>query len=73
MSKAPADADDLKKIKGVGPKSADAMNALGIYKYEQLAAFSAADVEWLSGEIGFSVEKIERDGWIAMAADLAKG
>ena len=73
MSKAPADADDLKKIKGVGLKSADAMNALGIYKYEQLAAFSAADVEWLSGEIGFSVEKIERDGWIAMAADLAKG
>ena len=73
MSKAPADVDDLKKIKGVGLKSADAMNALGIYKYEQLAAFSAADVEWLSGEIGFSVEKIERDGWIAMAADLAKG
>lgn len=73
MAKAPADADDLKKIKGVGPKSADALNALGIYKYEQLAAFSAADVEWLSGEIGFSVEKIERDGWIAMAGELAKG
>ena len=73
MAKAPADADDLKKIKGVGPKSAEALNALGIYKYEQLAAFSGADVEWLSGEIGFSVERIEKDGWIAMAAELAKG
>lgn len=73
LAKAPADADDLKKIKGVGPKSADALNALGIYKFEQLASFSAADVEWLSGEIGFSVERIEKDGWVAMAADLAKG
>lgn len=73
MAKAPADADDLKKIKGVGPKSAEALNAIGIYKYEQLAAFSGADVEWLSGEIGFSVERIEKDGWIAMAAELAKG
>ena len=73
LAKAPADADDLKKIKGVGPKSADALNALGIYKFEQLASFSVADVEWLSGEIGFSVERIEKDGWIAMAADLAKG
>jgi large subunit ribosomal protein L27 len=73
LSKAPADADDLKKIKGVGPKAAGALNDIGIYKFEQLAAFSASDVEWLAGQLGSSVERIERDGWIAMAAELAKG
>ena len=73
MAKAPADADDLKKIKGVGPKAAGALNDIGIYKFEQLAAFSASDVEWLAGQLGSSVERIERDGWIAMAAELAKG
>lgn len=73
MAKAPAAADDLKKLKGVGPKGEAALNAAGIYMFEQLAAFSAADVEWLAGQLGSSAERIERDGWIAQAGELAKG
>jgi predicted flap endonuclease-1-like 5' DNA nuclease len=36
----PADADDLKKVQGVGPAIEKQLNNAGIYKYEQLAQLS---------------------------------
>jgi len=73
LSKAPAQADDLKKIKGVGPKYEGLLNSFGIYKYEQLAAFSAQDVEWLAAQLGSFPDRIDRDGWVVQAGELAKG
>ena len=73
LSEAPAEVDDLKKIKGVGPKFEGLLNSFGIYKYEQLAAFSAKDVEWLAAELGSFPDRIDRDGWVQQAGELAKG
>ncbi|KCV83171.1 NADH dehydrogenase subunit E [Actibacterium atlanticum] len=65
-------ADDLKKIKGVGPKLEGVLNELGFYHYDQIAAWSEAEVAWVDARLKFK-GRIERDGWIAQAAELAKG
>ena len=73
LKEAPTDVDDLKKIKGVGPKFEGLLNSFGIYQYAQLAAFSAKDVEWLAAELGSFPDRIDRDEWVKQAKDLAKG
>jgi NADH-quinone oxidoreductase subunit E len=69
----PADgADDLKKISGVGPKLEKLLNSLGIYKYDQVAAWSADDVAWVDARLTFK-GRIERDDWMSQAKKLAAG
>lgn len=49
--KAPADADDLKKIKGIGPVIAKRLNSAGIYKFEQLADLTLDEFEEALGDL----------------------
>ena len=42
-----AGADDLKMIKGVGPKLETMLNELGFYHFDQIAGWSAAEVAWM--------------------------
>lgn len=65
-------ADDLKKIKGVGPKLETTLNELGFYHYDQIAAWTEAEIAWVDSRLKFK-GRIERDDWIAQAAELAKG
>lgn len=48
---APSDADDLKKIKGVGPVIAKRLNSAGIYKFEQLADLTLDEFEEALGDL----------------------
>jgi NADH-quinone oxidoreductase subunit E len=63
-------ADDLKKIKGVGPKLEQTLNELGVYHYDQIAAWTVADIAWVDDRLKFK-GRIERDGWIDQAKTLA--
>ncbi len=65
-------ADDLKRIKGVGPGIEKTLNELGFYHYDQIAAWGDAEVQWVDSRLKFK-GRIVRDGWIAQASDLAKG
>ncbi|MEL7462496.1 MAG: hypothetical protein AAFN79_00400 [Pseudomonadota bacterium] len=65
-------ADDLKQIKGVGPGLEKTLNDLGFYHFDQIAAWGPAEVAWVDARLKFK-GRIERDGWIAQAAELAKG
>lgn len=47
----PGDADDLKKIKGIGPVIAKQLNRAGIYKYEQLADLTLDEFEEALGDV----------------------
>lgn len=47
----PADADDLKKIKGVGPVIAKRLNQAGIYKFEQIAELTLDEFEEALGDL----------------------
>ncbi|MBK9082116.1 MAG: 30S ribosomal protein S2 [Rhizobiales bacterium] len=62
--------DDLTKLQGVGPQLVKKLNDGGIYHFWQLAAMTPADVEKIDRELKLS-GRIERDGWIAKARELA--
>ncbi len=65
-------ADDLKLLKGVGPKLEGVLNELGFYHFDQIAAWTPAQVAWVDSRLKFK-GRIERDGWIEQARQLAAG
>ncbi len=65
-------ADDLKLLKGVGPKLEQTLNELGFYHFDQIAAWTGTEVAWVDSRLKFK-GRIERDGWIEQAAKLAAG
>jgi NADH-quinone oxidoreductase subunit E len=62
--------DDLKKIKGVGPKLETALNGIGIFHYDQIANWSAAEAASVDDRLK-ARGRIARDGWIEQARALA--
>ena len=67
---APA-ADDLKKLSGVGPALEKKLIEAGVTTFAQIAAWTPEDVAAMDEKLSFK-GRIEREGWIAQAADLAK-
>ena len=70
LSEARGTPDDLKKIKGVGPKLESTLNELGVWHFWQIASWTATEVAWIDTRLKFK-GRIERDGWIAQAKTLA--
>ncbi|MEO1040581.1 MAG: hypothetical protein AAFX09_13680 [Pseudomonadota bacterium] len=62
--------DDLSRIKGVGPKLVAALNAAGVTRFSQIAAWSKADVERMDEAVN-GRGRIERDDWVGQAKALA--
>lgn len=65
-------ADDLKRIKGVGPQLEAKLNAIGINSFAQIASWTKKD-QAAFGEQLFFQGRVERDEWVAQAKVLAKG
>ncbi len=65
-------ADDLKMIKGVGPKLEGTLNGLGIYHFDQITKWSANEIAWVDNSLSFK-GRIEREDWISQAKQLAAG
>ncbi len=65
--------DDLRKIKGIGPKLNTLLGELGVARYDQIAAWTSADVAEIDPYLGTFKGRIERDGWIEQAGFLARG
>jgi predicted flap endonuclease-1-like 5' DNA nuclease len=70
---AAAAADDLARIKGVGPKLVALLGELGVTSYAQIAAWTDADVERIDAQLGRFAGRITRDQWIEQAKMLAAG
>lgn len=66
------DADDLKRVKGIGPANEKKLNAFGVYHFDQIANWSAEQAEWIGKELSFP-GRIEREEWIEQAKVLASG
>ena len=64
-------ADNLKKIKGIGPKLEKKLNELGIYHFDQIAAWDSAAVNWVDSYLSFK-GRIARDGWVEQAKSLSR-
>lgn len=70
---ASSEGDDLRKIKGLGPKMLTLLHALGITRFEQIAAWSDADLDELDGKLGAFAGRPRRDNWVEQARLLASG
>ncbi len=71
---APAQADDLKRIHGIGPAIESHLYDVGVQTYEELAALSPGELaKLLHGFAGLSAQQIARHGWIGQARELAEG
>lgn len=70
---AAADADDLTRLKGVGPKLAARLNELGITRFAQLAALDTAAAQALDAQLGNFQGRMQRDRWVEQAGFLAAG
>ena len=66
-------ADDLKMIKGVGPKLEALLNRLGFYHFDQIAAWRAEEVDWVDQNLEGFKGRVSRDNWVAQATALASG
>ena len=63
-------ADDLKKISGVGPVLEKKLNAIGIFHFSQIAAFTVEEIQQVDDSLNFK-GRIERDNWLEQAAQYA--
>ncbi|GEP00808.1 NADH-quinone oxidoreductase subunit NuoE [Methylobacterium haplocladii] len=62
--------DDLTLIKGIGPVNHRRLNDLGIWHFDQVAAWSAEEVAWVGAYLAFP-GRIDRENWVGQAASLA--
>ncbi len=66
-------ADDLKRIKGIGPKLEQLCNRLGFYHFDQIAEWSADEVAWVDANLEGFKGRVSRDSWVDQAKVLASG
>ena len=66
-------ADDLKMIKGVGPKLEAMLNKLGFFHFDQIAEWSAKEIAWVDDNLEGFKGRVTRDEWVKQAKVLAKG
>ena len=65
--------DDLCRLKGVGPKFADALHGLGFNRYEQIAALTPTEIERIDPQLGAFRGRLTRDRIVEQADYLARG
>ena len=66
-------ADDLQRLKGVGPKFVARLNELGITRFDQLAGLNANEAAHLDERMGPFQGRLARDRVIEQADYLARG
>lgn len=66
-------ADDLKQIKGVGPVLENLLHSLGYFHFDQVAAWTAAEVAWVDDNLEGFKGRVTRDEWVPQARLLAAG
>lgn len=63
-------ADDLKRIKGVGPKLEKLLNSLGFFHFDQVASWSENEMAWVDQNLEGFKGRATRDNWVAQAKEL---
>jgi len=63
--------DNLREILGLSPLDESTLNNLGIYHFEQVAAWTGLEVRWLEDHV-FVEGRIGRETWQAQARELSR-
>ncbi|MEP2240201.1 MAG: molybdopterin oxidoreductase, partial [Maribacter sp.] len=64
------EADDLKKVKGIGPQMEATLNEIGIYTFAQVARMTEGEYNLLDSITGSFPGRAQRDDWAGQAAIL---
>lgn len=59
--------DDLKQIEGIGPVLEKLCHELGIFHFDQIASWGAAEVAWMDGNLKGFRGRVSRDKWVSQA------
>jgi predicted flap endonuclease-1-like 5' DNA nuclease len=65
-------ADDLKIIKGIGPKLEILCHSLGFFHFDQLAAWTDSEVAWVDENLEGFKGRVTRDRWVPQAQAIVK-
>jgi NADH-quinone oxidoreductase subunit E len=65
--------DDLKLIWGVGPKLEKMLNEMGVWHFDQIAAWGKAELSWADERLEGFKGRAARDEWVKQSKKLAKG
>ena len=60
-------ADDLKEIEGIGPGLEKLCHDLGVFHFDQIAAWGTAEVAWMDGNLKGFKGRVTRDKWVSQA------
>ncbi len=65
-------ADNLCRIKGIGFVIEEKLHNLGVFHFDQIAAWTEEEIAWIDSHLAFS-GRIKREDWIGQAKKLALG
>ncbi len=63
-------ADDLKKVNGIGPVMEKKLNQIGIFTFDQVSKMTATEYDLLDSITGSFPGRAQRDDWAGQAAKL---
>ncbi len=66
-------ADDLKLIKGIGPKLETMLHGMGFYHFDQIAKWGPEEVTWVDQNLEGFKGRVSRDDWVDQSVKLAAG
>lgn len=64
--------DNLTKIKGIGTKIEEKLNELGVFHFDQIAAWTEKEIAWIDEHLAFT-GRVKREDWVGQAKKLATG
>ena len=67
------DGDDLTRIKGLGPKLSRLLGEIGVTRFDQIAAWTEADLAAIDARLGAFAGRPARDAWVEQAQLLVSG
>ncbi|MBT0956306.1 NADH-quinone oxidoreductase subunit E [Alphaproteobacteria bacterium KMM 3653] len=62
--------DDLKIIKGIGPKLEKMLHGMGFFHFDQIAAWTQDELDWVDDSLDGFKGRATRDEWVAQAKVL---
>lgn len=66
-------ADDLTRIKGLGPRVATMLGEMGITRFAEIAAWDDSEIDRIDAQLGRFQGRIRRDAWVEQAKLLNEG
>ena len=63
--------EDLKQIRGIGPRIEASLKAMGVHRIDQIAFWTKADIERVESRLAFK-GRIRRERWVEQARELVR-